>query len=151
MAAFSDTPIGYTISTMVHIQRDRKKLLARVRRIAGQVAALEQALEAGDDCDAVLVQIAAAKGAMHGLMLEVMAGHLSDHVVAEPDPTRRADEAGVLLELLKRKRVRVRQDALFGEIAIEPAAGGGEDAPILLDEDEDEGEEVETQSNAELD
>ncbi|WP_256202384.1 metal-sensing transcriptional repressor [Stenotrophomonas pictorum] len=51
---------------MAHIQRDRKKLLTRVRRIAGQVAALEQALETGDDCDAVLVQIAAAKGAMHG-------------------------------------------------------------------------------------
>lgn len=39
-----------------------------VQRIAGQVAALEQALVSGDDCDAVLVQIAAAKGAMHGLM-----------------------------------------------------------------------------------
>lgn len=102
MAAFSYTPIGYTIRAMAHIQRDRKKLLTRVRRIAGQVAALEQALEAGDDCDAVLVQIAAAKGAMHGLMLEVMAGHLSDHVVAEKDPARRASEAGVLLELLKR-------------------------------------------------
>ena len=102
MAAFSDTPIGYTISTMAHIQRDRKKLLARVRRIAGQVAALEQALESGDDCDAVLVQIAAAKGAMHGLMLEVMAGHLSDHVVAETDPAKRAAEAELLLELLKR-------------------------------------------------
>ena len=45
-AAFSYTPIGYTIPTMAHIQRDRKKLLARVRRIAGQVAALEQALGA---------------------------------------------------------------------------------------------------------
>ena len=73
-----------------------------MRRIAGQVAALEQALEAGDDCDAVLVQIAAAKGAMHGLMLEVMAGHLGDHVVAEPDPTKRQREAEVLLGLLKR-------------------------------------------------
>lgn len=102
MAAFSYTLIGYTIPTMAHIQRDRKKLLARVRRIAGQVAALEQALEAGDDCDAVLVQIAAAKGAMHGLMMEVMAGHLNDHVVAEKDPAKRASEADVLLDLLKR-------------------------------------------------
>ena len=39
---------------------------------------------------------------MHGLMLEVMAGHLGDHVVAEPDPTKRQREAEVLLGLLKR-------------------------------------------------
>ena len=102
MAAFSYTPIGYTITVMTHIQRDKKKLLTRVRRIAGQVAALEQALDAGNDCDAVLVQIAATKGAMHGLMLEVMAGHLNDHVVAEKDPGKRAREAEVLLELMKR-------------------------------------------------
>jgi len=94
--------MGYMMPAMAHIQRDKKKLLTRVRRIAGQVAALEQALESGDDCDAVLVQIAAAKGAMHGLMLEVMAGHLSDHVVAEKDPAKRAQEAEVLLELMKR-------------------------------------------------
>ncbi len=87
---------------MAHIQHDKKKLLTRVRRIAGQVAALEQALEAGDDCDAVLVQIAAAKGAMHGLMMEVMADHLSEHVVAEKDPAKRASEAALLLELIKR-------------------------------------------------
>ncbi len=87
---------------MAHTLRDKKKLLARVRRIAGQVAALEQALQDGEDCDAVLVQIAATKGAMHGLMLEVMAGHLGEHVVAEQDADRRAAEAEVLLELLKR-------------------------------------------------
>lgn len=87
---------------MAHIQHDNKKLLIRVRRIAGQVAALEQALEAGDDCDAVLVQIAAAKGAMHGLMMEVLAGHLNAHVVAESDPAKREREAAVLLDLLKR-------------------------------------------------
>lgn len=102
MTTFPYTPIGYTIRTMAHIQRDKKKLLTRVRRIAGQVAALELALEAGEDCDAVLVQIAAAKGAMHGLMMEVMAGHLNDHIVHEQDPALRAREAGVLLELLKR-------------------------------------------------
>jgi len=101
-AAFSYTPIGYSIGLMAHTHCDKKKLLIRVRRIAGQVAALEQALENGDDCDAVLVQIAAAKGAMHGLMLEVMAGHLRGHIVAEGSPGKRAREAEVLLDLLKR-------------------------------------------------
>ena len=87
---------------MAHVQHDRRKLLARVRRISGQVAALEKALASDGDCADILVQIAAAKGAMHGLMLEVMAGHLGDHVVAEPDPTKRQREAEVLLGLLKR-------------------------------------------------
>lgn len=49
---------------MAHVIRERKKLLARVRRIAGQVAALETALEADAECTDVLVQAAAAKGAM---------------------------------------------------------------------------------------
>lgn len=87
---------------MAHTQHDNKKLLARVRRIGGQVAALEQALQRGDDCDAVLVQIAAAKGAMHSLLMEVMAGHLAGHVVDEADPEARAREAQWLMDLLRR-------------------------------------------------
>ena len=86
---------------MSHLNHDRKKLLARVRRIAGQVSALEKALQADVECGQVLVQIAAAKGAMHGLMLEVLSGHLSEHVVAEDDPARRQDEAALVLDLLK--------------------------------------------------
>lgn len=86
---------------MAHVARDKKKLLARVRRIAGQVAALEKALQRETDCAEVLVQIAAAKGAMHALMIEVMAGHLAEHVAAEPDSAKRAAEAAVLVELLR--------------------------------------------------
>jgi DNA-binding FrmR family transcriptional regulator len=86
---------------MSHVSQDRRKLLARVRRIAGQVAALEKALQGDPDCGQVLVQIAAAKGAMHGLMLEVLAGHLSGHVVEEEDPGRRREESARVLELLK--------------------------------------------------
>ena len=90
------------ICAMAHIQRDKKKLLTRVRRIAGQVAALEQALESGDDCDAVLVQIAATKGAMHALMMEVLAGHLAEHVVAGETEAERAREAQAIMALFSR-------------------------------------------------
>jgi len=86
---------------MAHTVRDRKKLLARVRRIAGQVAALESALADGADCGQVLTQIAAAKGAMHGLMMEVLGGHLAEHVVAEADEAARRREAEALLALLR--------------------------------------------------
>lgn len=86
---------------MAHVKRNRKSLLARVRRVAGQVAALERALEGEPDCTDVLVQIAAAKGAMHGLMMEVLLGHLDEHVVAEQDETLRRQEAQVLIKLLQ--------------------------------------------------
>lgn len=87
---------------MAHTQNDKKQLLARIRRISGQVSALERAIEAGSDCSAVLVQMAAAKGAMHALMMKVLAGHLSEHVVAEKTEAGRVREAQVIMELLAR-------------------------------------------------
>jgi DNA-binding FrmR family transcriptional regulator len=64
---------------MSHTTRDKAKLLARVRRIRGQVEALERALEAEKGCVEVLHQIAAVRGAMQGLMVEVMEGHIREH------------------------------------------------------------------------
>jgi len=86
---------------MAHISRNKKSLLARVRRIAGQVAALERALDDEVECGDVLVQMAATKGAMHALMMEVLIGHLDEHVVGEPDSDRRQAEAQALVVLLK--------------------------------------------------
>lgn len=86
---------------MAHVSHNKKALLSRLRRIAGQVAGLEKALLEDADCGEVLVQIAAAKGAMHALMMEVLVGHLGEHVVAEADPTKREREAEVLMSLLK--------------------------------------------------
>lgn len=68
---------------MPHTVRDKKKLLLRVRRIRGQVEALERALQAGSRCAAVLQQIAAVRGAVNGLMAEVLEGHLREHVAAQ--------------------------------------------------------------------
>ncbi len=86
---------------MAHVTRDKKKLLSRVRRIGGQIAALERALEAEADCTDVLIQIAAAKGAIHGLMMEVLSGHLVEHVATQPSETKRNKEVAAIIELLK--------------------------------------------------
>ena len=86
---------------MSHVSRDGKKLLGRVRRIGGQVAALEKALQAQADCADVLVQIAAVRGAVNGLMAEVLRTHLQEHVVEEKDPKRRDREAAVVTGLLR--------------------------------------------------
>lgn len=65
---------------MAHTVRDKSKLLARVRRIKGQTEALERALQSEVECSETLQQIAAIRGALNGLMAEVLEGHLREHV-----------------------------------------------------------------------
>ena len=64
--------------TMPHSPAEKKKALARLRRIQGQAEALSRAIEAGSDCGAVLQQLAAIRGAVNGLMAEVLEGHLRE-------------------------------------------------------------------------
>ena len=63
---------------MPHSAHEKKRVLTRVRRIIGQAGALERALEGGADCGAVLQQIAAIRGAVNGLMSEVMEAHIRE-------------------------------------------------------------------------
>jgi len=65
----------------MHTVRDKKKLLARVRRLKGQVEAIERALESETGCEQVLHLIAGARGAMAGLMAEVVEDHVRTHLV----------------------------------------------------------------------
>ncbi|MEY2864237.1 MAG: hypothetical protein RLY58_1944 [Pseudomonadota bacterium] len=69
------------------------KTLARVRRIKGQVYSLEQALVSGHECTAVLQQIAAIRGAVNGLMNEVLSDHMQAHlgVTAQDAAIRQRD------------------------------------------------------------
>ena len=69
---------------MGHTVTGKKKLVARIRRIAGQLAAIERAMETETDCSQVLQQVAAARGAMGGLLNELIEDHLRHHV-AHPD------------------------------------------------------------------
>ncbi len=59
---------------MSHTIRDKKKLLNRVRRIRGQVDGIERALDAEQDASAALHTIAACRGAIDSLMVEVLEG-----------------------------------------------------------------------------
>lgn len=88
---------------MAHTSRDKEKLLARVRRIAGQVAAVEKALEQDQDCGRVLQQLAACRGALNGLMGEIIEGHIRFHVVdPDQDPTSEQSQAAQeLIDVLK--------------------------------------------------
>ena len=86
-----------------HITREKNKLLNRVRRIRGQIEAVERALEQEIGCADVLQLIAGARGAINGLMLEVMEDHIRMHVVdlgQEPE-TERAQAAEELIEVVR--------------------------------------------------
>ena len=78
---------------MAHTVREKQKLLNRVRRIKGQVESIEKALDAGEpDCSALMQTIAACRGAINGLMAEVVEGHIREHVI---DPGRKPSAAQV--------------------------------------------------------
>lgn len=79
------------------------ELLARVRRIAGQVGAVEKAIVAGEPCATVLHRVAAVRGAVNGLLDEVIAEHLEAHVAApELAAAERKAGADELLAVIRR-------------------------------------------------
>jgi len=66
---------------MTHTVREKRKLLARVRRIRGQVEAIERALESEAGCEKVMHLLAGLRGATSGLMAEVVEDHVRTHLV----------------------------------------------------------------------
>lgn len=67
----------------MHTVKHKKGLVTRIRRIKGQANALELALDSEAQCGEILQQIAAIRGAVNGLMMEVLDGHLREHLGAE--------------------------------------------------------------------
>ena len=86
----------------MHTAREKSKLLARVRRIRGQVEAIERALEVESGCAEVLQLVAAARGATNGLMAELIEDHIREHVVG-PDRNKVEQDAAVdeLLDVVR--------------------------------------------------
>lgn len=65
---------------MSHTIREKQKLLNRVRRIKGQVEAIERALEDERNCNEILQQITSCRGAMNGLLAVVLEDHIRTHL-----------------------------------------------------------------------
>ncbi|PJI96040.1 DNA-binding FrmR family transcriptional regulator [Acidovorax sp. 69] len=92
---------------MTHTIHQKPKLLARVRRIRGQVEALERALDAEKGCADILHQIAAVRGAMGGLMTEVLEQHVHTHI-ASPTITNDAERSQGANELIDVLRAYIK-------------------------------------------
>ncbi len=76
--AIYSTRVYLKTPIMPHTAEEKKRVLTRVRRLRGQIDALERVLEEGAECGPVLQQIAAVRGAVNGLMSGVLESHLRE-------------------------------------------------------------------------
>ena len=87
---------------MSHTVREKQKLLNRARRIRGQADAIVRALEEEKGCEQVMHLIAGCRGAVNGLLAEVVEDHIRTHLV-DPDKDAGAlivDAADQLLDVV---------------------------------------------------
>jgi DNA-binding FrmR family transcriptional regulator len=87
---------------MGHVANEKAKLLNRLKRIRGQIEAIERAVDADNECAVVLQQSTACRGALDGFIAEVIEDHIREHMVgakAERDSARAA-AAEELIEIV---------------------------------------------------
>src|SRR6516164_1257011 len=102
-------PPSYTSfedGTVAHTIEDKTRLLQRVRRLRGQVDAIERALERDADCARVMQLTVSARGAANGLMAELLEDHIRMHV---SDPARDRDRACTRRQAPHRHRARLSE------------------------------------------
>jgi DNA-binding FrmR family transcriptional regulator len=88
---------------MGHTVREKQKLVNRIKRIRGQVAAVEELLAEDIDCERALHTLAACRGAINALMAEILEDHVRYHVVdpTTPPDSEQAEAAEQLIDLLR--------------------------------------------------
>ena len=86
---------------MAHTIKGKSKLLARVRRIRGQIEAIERGLEAEIGCTDILQLVASVRGATNGLLVELVEDHLRNHVVEAKTRDERIAGGEELIDVIK--------------------------------------------------
>jgi DNA-binding FrmR family transcriptional regulator len=92
---------------LAHVAEEKQKLLNRVRRLRGQIDALERALDAEEGCSEVMRLLAAARGAINAIMAEVVEDHILLHMI-KPDGKPTRAQQGSLDELVDVLRTYIR-------------------------------------------
>ncbi len=89
---------------MAHTTAEKKKLLVRVNRIQGQLESIRSAIEEERECASVLQQIAACRGAINSLLVEIIDGEIRFHVLSKKSKvnSQEARAAENLVEILHR-------------------------------------------------
>ena len=88
---------------MTHTITDKKRLLNRVRRLKGQIEAIERALDAEAGCTEVMKLLTAGRGAINSIMAEVVEDHIEMHMIDAVRKRSRAERnaADELLDVLR--------------------------------------------------
>ena len=76
---------------LVGDEEERKKIINRLRRLEGQIRGLQSMIDSGQECEAVLTQIMAAKSALNQVSLHII-GHAMKRCLVENDPSMTRDE-----------------------------------------------------------
>lgn len=85
---------------MSHVLENKKRIISRIRRIKGQLEAVEKGLDEKKDCYSVLQTLSAARGGLNGLVGELIEDHIKEHVMKNPNnPKTKHDKSA--LELVK--------------------------------------------------
>lgn len=85
---------------MAHTIKDKKKIITRVNRIKGQLDALSKAVESEEDCYKIMQLLASSRGALNGLMGDLIEGHVKDHIVTAANKQAAAKAGDELIELM---------------------------------------------------
>lgn len=72
---------------MSHLEKEKQKLIARIKRIRGQVDSIERSLTRDDDCADVLMLLANVRGGINSLMAEVLEDHIRLHMLSNEKNT----------------------------------------------------------------
>jgi len=89
-------------SEMAHTKNDKDKILARISRLQGQLTGLRRGVEEEKNCGEVLHTLSAIKGALNGLMLELIEGHIRHHVIEAEGDESPAEAAEDLIAVLRK-------------------------------------------------
>jgi DNA-binding FrmR family transcriptional regulator len=87
---------------MDHLDKEKRKLVARIKRIRGQVDSIERSLSSDDHCADVLMLLATVRGGINSLMAEVLEDHIRLHLLSPERPTAEPQElAEDLIDLVR--------------------------------------------------
>jgi FrmR/RcnR family transcriptional regulator, repressor of rcnA expression len=87
---------------MAHVVQNKRKLLARVSRIRGQLNGIEKAIEEGRECGELLLTLAACRGALNALMAEILEGHVRQHVLDSRSKNSQITAGEELIDVIRR-------------------------------------------------
>lgn len=93
---------------MAHTNKNREKLLARLKKVRGQLNAVEGALAEEQDCSHVLMTLASCRGGLNSLMMEIVEDHIRFHIVNPEDRPASSKQAQATSELIDVLRTYLR-------------------------------------------